>query len=170
MHSLYTNEVTDCLKPAGLSLASIHQHIRNNANPCVYSIARSCQRSFAWFWKLTKISFWAFKVRSFIFYIEDCPKTLRKCNWIHLVTCSKIESPWPTLLQSLRARQNLWNLHFRSLFTGVVWPKIIFGLWQRKKRELENNLTIFETCVLNPFHGQKMQENFFPTGSREDRS
>ena len=91
-------------------------------------------------------------------------------TWIHLVTCSKIESPWPTLLQSLRARQNLWNLHFRSLSTRVVWPKVIFGLWQRKKRELESNLTIFETCVLNPFHGQKMQENFFLTGSWEDRS
>ena len=33
------------------------------------------------------------------------------------------------LLQSLRAGQNLWNLHFRSLSsTGVVWPKIIFRL------------------------------------------
>ena len=39
MHSLYTNEVTDCLKPAGISLASIHQLLKNNANPCVCSIA-----------------------------------------------------------------------------------------------------------------------------------
>ena len=38
VHSLYTNEVTDCLKPAGISLASIHQHLKNNANPCVCSI------------------------------------------------------------------------------------------------------------------------------------
>ena len=52
----------------------------------------------------------------------------------------------------------------------MVWPKIIFDLWRRKKRELENNWTIFETCALNPFHGQKVKENFFPTGSREDRS
>ena len=29
MHSLYTNEVTDCLKPAGKSLASIHQLLKN---------------------------------------------------------------------------------------------------------------------------------------------
>ena len=48
-------------------------------------------------------------------------------------------SPWAMLLQSLRAGQNLWNLHFRSLSTRVYWPKIIFGLWRREKRELENN-------------------------------
>ena len=35
---LHTNEVTDFLKPAGISVAFIHQHLRNNANPCVYSI------------------------------------------------------------------------------------------------------------------------------------
>ena len=51
---------------------------------------------------------------------------------IHLVT-------WATLLQSLLAGQNLWILHFRSLSIGVVWPKIIFDLWRRKKRELKNN-------------------------------
>ena len=39
MHSLYTNEVTDCLKPAGISLASIHQLLKNNADLCVCSIA-----------------------------------------------------------------------------------------------------------------------------------
>ena len=39
IHSLYTNEVMDCLKPAGISLASIYQHLKNNANPCVFSIA-----------------------------------------------------------------------------------------------------------------------------------
>ena len=39
VRSLYTNEVTDCLKPAGISLASIHQHLKNNANPCVCLIA-----------------------------------------------------------------------------------------------------------------------------------
>ena len=36
-------------------------------------------------------------------------------------------------------------------------------------RELEINQTIIEICVLNPFHGQKIRENFFWTGSREDR-
>ena len=81
-------------------------------------------------------------------------------NWIHLVTC-RDRILWATLLQSLRAGQNLWNLHFRSLFTGVVWPKIIFGLWRRKKRELENNLTTFETCVFNPFRGQNIKEKIF---------
>ena len=30
-----------------------------------------------------------------------------------------------------------------------------------EKRELENNQTIFEICVLNPFHEQKIKENFF---------
>ena len=35
---LHTNEVTDFLKPAGISVAFIHQHLRNNANPCVYSM------------------------------------------------------------------------------------------------------------------------------------
>ena len=39
-----------------------------------------------------------------------------------------------------------------------------------KLRELENNLTIFETCVLDHFHGQKIKENCFLTGRREDRS
>ena len=39
-----------------------------------------------------------------------------------------------------------------------------------KKKELDNNYTILDTCVLNPFHGQKRKENFFPTGSREDCS
>ena len=39
VHSLYTNEVTDCLKLAGISLIFIHQHIENNANPCARSIA-----------------------------------------------------------------------------------------------------------------------------------
>ena len=39
LHSLYINEVTDCLKPAGISLASIHQLLKNIANRCVCSIA-----------------------------------------------------------------------------------------------------------------------------------
>ena len=39
VHSLYTNEVTDYLKSAGIYLASIHQLLKNNANPCVCSIA-----------------------------------------------------------------------------------------------------------------------------------
>ena len=51
------------------------------------------------------------------------------------------------LLQNIHI-QNLWNLHFRLLSTGVVWPKIIFDLWRRKKRELENNLTIFENRII----------------------
>ena len=114
-----------------------------------------------------------FKRSKFVRSSSTLRIVLKRCvnvigrNWIHLVTCSKIESPWPTLLQSLRARQNLWNLHFRSLSTRVVWPKVIFGLWQRKKKELENNLTIFETCVLNPFHGKKMQENVERTALSE---
>ena len=39
MYSLYTNEVTDCLKPAGISVVFIHQHLKNNANTGVCSIA-----------------------------------------------------------------------------------------------------------------------------------
>ena len=39
VHSLYTHEVTDCLKPARMSLAFIHQHRKNNASQCVCSIA-----------------------------------------------------------------------------------------------------------------------------------
>ena len=82
-------------------------------------------------------------------------------KWIHLVTCSKIE------FRELHccSRCVLDKIvHFRSLFTRVVWPKIIFDLWRRKKRELENNLTIFETCVLNPFHGQKIKRKIFSDG------
>ena len=70
-------------------------------------------------------------------------------NWIHLLTCGKIEF------------RELYYLHFRSLSTRVVWPKIVFGLWRLKRRELENNQTIFETCVLNPLRGQKIKENLF---------
>ena len=36
--------------------------------------------------------------------------------------------------------------------------------------ESENNQTVFETCVLNPFHGQKISANIFSKGNREDRS
>ena len=37
-----------------------------------------------------------------------------------------------------------------------------------KKRELESNLTISETHVLNhPFMPKKKRETFFPTGIRE---
>ena len=56
-----------------------------------------------------------------------------------------------------------------AVYTGVQ-PKITFGLWRREKRELKNYQTIFEKRVLNPFHGQKIKEKFFWTGSREDRS
>ena len=38
VHNLYTDEVTDCLKPAGTSVAFIHQHLKNSANPCICSI------------------------------------------------------------------------------------------------------------------------------------
>ena len=44
MHSLYTNEVSDCLKPAGISLTFIHRHAKNNANPCICSIALVSRR------------------------------------------------------------------------------------------------------------------------------
>ena len=40
MDSLYTNEVTACLKPAGVSLVFIHQQLEDNANQCVYSITQ----------------------------------------------------------------------------------------------------------------------------------
>ena len=30
MHSLYTNEVTDCLKPTVISVAFIHQHLKKS--------------------------------------------------------------------------------------------------------------------------------------------
>ena len=72
---------------------------------------------------------------------------------------SRDRIPWATLLQAQRAGQNLWNLHIWSLSAWVVWPKIIFGLWpHQKKIELENNWTIFDTCVPNPFHGHFRQE------------
>ena len=47
-----------------------------------------------------------------------------------------------------------------------VWTAIEkndFWLVTTQKRELESNQTIFEICVLNPFHGQKIKENVFPT-------
>ena len=56
-----------------------------------------------------------------------------------------------------------------AVYTGGL-AKNTFGLWRREKIEFENNQTIFEICVLNPFHGQKIKENFSWTVSREDRS
>ena len=47
---------------------------------------------------------------------------------------------------------------------GWSGQKSFFGLLRRKRRELENNLNIFETCVLNPFNGQKIKESFFSDG------
>ena len=46
----------------------------------------------------------------------------------------------------------------RQSVTSLVYKLCTDMLFQR------------ETCVLNPFYGQKTKENFFPTGSREDRS
>ena len=71
------------------------------------------------------------------------------------------EIAWAILLQSQHPWQKLWNLHFQSLSTRGVWPKTNFGLRRREQRELENNQTFFETCVLNPFYGQKIKEKFF---------
>ena len=45
-----------------------------------------------------------------------------------------------------------------------------FWLVAKQKKRIGEQLNYFETCVLNPFHGQKIKESFFPTGSREDRS
>ena len=76
------------------------------------------------------------------------------------------EIAWAILLQSQHPWQKLWNLHFQSLSTRGVWPKTNFGLRRREQRELENNQTFFETCVLNPFYGQKIKEKFFFEKSR----
>ena len=57
----------------------------------------------------------------------------------------------------------------RCLHGGSSY-KISFGPWGHEKRELANDHTIFETCILNPFHGQKIKKNLSWTGSREDRS
>ena len=62
MHSLYTNEVTVPFKLAVISLNFIHQHLKNNANPCVCSIALVSKISYK-FWELAEISFWPFKLR-----------------------------------------------------------------------------------------------------------
>ena len=59
---------------------------------------------------------------------------------------------------------------FDRCLHGWSSHKISFGLWGREKRELANDHTIFETCILDPFHGQKIKKNLSWTGSREDRS
>ena len=56
-------------------------------------------------------------------------------NWIHLVTCSKIEFPELHCCSRCALDKIFDILHFRSLFTGVVWSKIIFDLWRRKKEK-----------------------------------
>ena len=58
--------------------------------------------------------------------------------------------------------------HKPKMARPPVWTVIEkndFWLVATQKRELESNQTIFEICVLNPFHGQKIKENVFPTWS-----
>ena len=91
------------------------------------------------------------------------------CDWLK-ATCNLPQDriAWALLLQSLRAGQNLWNSI--AVHTGVLAKNHFWLVATQKKKELENYWTIFETCVLNPFHGQKVKEHFFPTGSGEDHS
>ena len=86
-------------------------------------------------------------------------------NWIHLVTCSKIESPWPTLLQSLRARQNLWNLHFRSLSMhkgGLA--KSHFWIVATQKKRIGEQLNYFWNMCPKPFSWTKNARKLFSDG------
>ena len=41
--------------------------------------------------------------------------------------------------------------------------KTHFWLVAMQKKRIGEQLNYFETCVLNPFHGQKIKENFFPS-------
>lgn len=47
-------------------------------------------------------------------------------------------------------------MKFALSIAKVAKLKFNFGLWQRRNRELENNMNNFKTCVLNPFRGQNM--------------
>ena len=78
-------------------------------------------------------------------------------NWIHLVTCNKIEFRELYYLQSLCAGQNLWNLHFRSPSTRVVWPNMIFGLvaTQKKRKKIAEHREYFWNMCPNPFSWAK---------------
>ena len=90
-------------------------------------------------------------------------------NWLKApCNLSQDRIAWAILLQSLCAGQNLWNSI--AVHTGVLAKNHFWLVATQKKKELENYWTIFETCVLNPFHGQKVKEHFFPTGSGEDHS
>ena len=95
-----------------------------------------------------------------------------RTKWIHLVTCSKIEFREPYYCSRCALDKICEIFTFDPCPHGWSSQKSFLACVDAKKKKKlsENNYTIFEICILNPFHGQKINENFFPTGSREDRS
>ena len=56
-----------------------------------------------------------------------------------------------------------------AVHTGVR-AKNHFWLVATQKKRIGEQLNYFGNMCPKPFHGQKMKENFSPSGSREDRS
>ena len=82
-------------------------------------------------------------------------------NWLKApCNLSQDRIAWALLFLSLRAGQNLW---IRSLSTRVYWPKIIFGLWRRKKR-IGELLSYFWNMCPKPFSWAKSKTTLFPDG------
>ena len=88
-------------------------------------------------------------------------------NWIHFVTCREI---WFRERHYCRrsALDKICEIYTFDRFPhGWSGQKSFLACGHTKKKiELENNWTIFDTCVPNPFHGHKIKEKFFSTGSR----
>ena len=71
--------------------------------------------------------------------------------------------PWATLLQSLRAGQNLWNLHFRSLSTWIAGQKSFLTCGDVKKRTGEQ-LNYFWNMYPKPFSWARNERKLFSDG------
>ena len=90
-------------------------------------------------------------------------------NWIHLVTCSKIEFR-ELHCCSRCALDKIFEIYtFDRCPQGWSGQNSFLACGDAKK-ENWSTTAIFETYFLNPFYGQKIKENFFPTGNREDCS
>ena len=76
--------------------------------------------------------------------------------WIYRATCSKRDCvSYTTAVAAPLTKAVKFALPI------LVYTKNQFWLAATRKKRIRKQLNFFETCVLNPFHGQKIKENFF---------
>ena len=56
------------------------------------------------------------------------------------------------------------------VYTVGLVTKSVLACGDTRKKRISERPHFFKTCILNPFHGQKIKKNLSWTGSREDRS